>query len=770
MRRRPPRLHEKYTVTFFPGRDGRPIALIAGWVVVPGREWGDRPPRAGEEWEVEVTGENPRGTVFFLKAVTSPEKARAIERLVDIVGEQIAGELVRRGADPNAEYARLAREARVEYEAATGLPWAEAVRILGEDQAVRSWYRSRAQLGTIREIAEILGGFPKFWNEAISLHSSSGEAKEVARQRRWARDQMANIEALVRAQDIPVLIRMLETDDAQVRIAAAGALEKIGDPAVPALAHMMEKEHSEEVRREAAMALKRIGTPLALLYHSIKLVTDGNWQEAEAALKVLPHIAAGPVPEELLQELLDAFPVAYPVRAGYIAQALSILRDERAVPRLEELLLDESTPYPDLVARTLAEIAGIKAIPTLSACASRWAGELWLIKALALAASDRPQYALSLILPHADILFDKSNSQPAFYSVTEIISKLVTPGCVDAIPVLRRALSHKSESVRWFAVIGLGKIGTDAVVPDLLGALDDKEQMVADAAMQALAAMGREIPAVIPPLVSALVRKMRGKTLRECVEAVQISVRAGAGIVPYLALVAQSDCDDYQVRWGAVWALQKMGVETNYPWMKKRPRVRLLTSIWGREGEPFIVREIVSEKEARVYWGEKEIVVNTELVRVVEPDLVDEFSRCTRFGTLANETELLRLLEEYSDEEIYATIRYLTSNYDNSVIPFVLRHKPGVFRMLEDDKSRLLARARATEHPLSYILAHADECPTVRHLAGLVYITAREEDRDIVMSLPDEVLEEVKNLVAYHKEFDDLPTPAWEFFEEEDEE
>ncbi len=66
-------------VRFFRGQKGI-IARVHGRVALPGREWRDRPPRDGEEWGVEITGENPPRTVWFLRPVASPEALRAAAR------------------------------------------------------------------------------------------------------------------------------------------------------------------------------------------------------------------------------------------------------------------------------------------------------------------------------------------------------------------------------------------------------------------------------------------------------------------------------------------------------------------------------------------------------------------------------------------------------------------------------------------------------------------------------------------------------------------
>lgn len=61
----------KDIVEFSPARDGGVMTRIGGRVAFPDRRaWRGVPaPQPGDEWEVEVSGENPRGTVYFLRPV-----------------------------------------------------------------------------------------------------------------------------------------------------------------------------------------------------------------------------------------------------------------------------------------------------------------------------------------------------------------------------------------------------------------------------------------------------------------------------------------------------------------------------------------------------------------------------------------------------------------------------------------------------------------------------------------------------------------------------
>jgi len=69
-----------YKVTFVPARNGGVMARVVGKVAFPARFWSP-PPKEGEEWIVEIAGENPRGTVYFLRPVKRWEGTKEDARL-----------------------------------------------------------------------------------------------------------------------------------------------------------------------------------------------------------------------------------------------------------------------------------------------------------------------------------------------------------------------------------------------------------------------------------------------------------------------------------------------------------------------------------------------------------------------------------------------------------------------------------------------------------------------------------------------------------------
>lgn len=127
-----------FKVTFTPARDGGVTARVEGRVAFPAR----RDPRAsqvkpGETWEVEIAGENPRQTVYFLRLLRSPEEIKQAEAT-----EAAA----RKAAEAAAEAAHLA--------AMEGLWRGEVEPFLVE---IASWHLGQEATRRIQAIRPRLG-------------------------------------------------------------------------------------------------------------------------------------------------------------------------------------------------------------------------------------------------------------------------------------------------------------------------------------------------------------------------------------------------------------------------------------------------------------------------------------------------------------------------------------------------------------------------------------------------------------------------------------
>jgi HEAT repeat protein/3',5'-cyclic AMP phosphodiesterase CpdA len=100
-----------------------------------------------------------------------------------------------------------------------------------------------------------------------------------------------------------------------------------------------------------------------------------------------------------------------------------------------------------------------------------------------------------------------------------------------AIPELVKALNHEDSSVCWRAAKALGKIGSDAAIPELVQALNHEDSYVRESAAEALGKIGSD--AAIPELVKAL------------------------------------NHEDSYVRWRAAYALSKIGSNAAIPELVK---------------------------------------------------------------------------------------------------------------------------------------------------------------------------------------------------------
>ena len=105
-----------YKVIFSAARDGGSMARIEGMISFPDRSWHPAP-QPGEEWEVEVIGQNSRKTVCFLGPIRKidREKEKRIGALVDAAFNQKRrwGECLRGGRfliPYNMVYEKVAEE------------------------------------------------------------------------------------------------------------------------------------------------------------------------------------------------------------------------------------------------------------------------------------------------------------------------------------------------------------------------------------------------------------------------------------------------------------------------------------------------------------------------------------------------------------------------------------------------------------------------------------------------------------------------------------
>ena len=121
-------------VEFERGRRGDAMTRIGGRVAFPDRRaWRGFPdPQVGDEWEVEIAGENPRGTVYFLRPI------RRISTAAEREAKQRAQEQVRQLWEFRSEFSASA---------------ASCVMPVTVDR-FRDWLAERGLLGVVLEAAQ----------------------------------------------------------------------------------------------------------------------------------------------------------------------------------------------------------------------------------------------------------------------------------------------------------------------------------------------------------------------------------------------------------------------------------------------------------------------------------------------------------------------------------------------------------------------------------------------------------------------------------------
>jgi len=172
------------TVQFSPARDGGVMTKVDGRVAFPDRRlWRGCPqPQDGDIWEVEIAGENPRQTVYFLRPVrrvstrAEQEQAAAEKRARERVKNRVwsANRLIRRRADEQGVYVSLPNfddmprwlSERGMLDAVVELRWS----ILGDaERSVADRVIDAAATDTARLA---MAHLPDEWQAASALHHS----------------------------------------------------------------------------------------------------------------------------------------------------------------------------------------------------------------------------------------------------------------------------------------------------------------------------------------------------------------------------------------------------------------------------------------------------------------------------------------------------------------------------------------------------------------------------------------------------------------------
>lgn len=319
-----------------------------------------------------------------------------------------------------------------------------------------------------------------------------------------ARDAASSTLARIGAVAIAELLRAATDEDAEVRLAALGALRQIDDPAVvPAFANGL-RDQDTRVSSLAAGALAAIGGPRALAILESTIMSskpDQRWL-AVGTLGAFGEAAVGPL--------------------------LRSMRDEDIRVRTDALAALEAigaTNLKTLIAALHDPDAGIR-----TAAAEALAG-----------LGEPAELRLSIELDRTDDVDMRWRA----------IECLRSSGTTVAVRVLAKASIDDHPMVRRAAVEALSRIRHPDVIPVLVNALSDRSFEVGDVATNALASMGKR---AVVPLRDVLLQSGRGPVRARAAAALAV-----AGPDGIRALRAALDSPRASARLRAVDALVTCG-------------------------------------------------------------------------------------------------------------------------------------------------------------------------------------------------------------------
>ena len=299
---------------------------------------------------------------------------------------------------------------------------------------------------------------------------------------------------------------MITRPEKAIRIAAASTLVELLDKSdqKPLILQGLDRaaaDPEEAMRRVAVQGLGRMG-PMAkpALAHLIEIVKGdpSEWVRFEAVTSLG---LIDPRGERVISHLTDALKDRSADVSWAAARSLGKLGSlaKSSVPALTAALDDPRERHlpltPDFtgiralrcdVADALGRI-GIEAnaaIPALrKAVAKDRNPEVRVFAALALSRIDpKDQGAVSAIIRELE---DKGEGTAGPAAAIEALADL-GPKARAAVPVLLRSLAHDEPSIRSGAAKALAAVGDRAVIPDLESLLEDKDNLVRDAARESL--------------------------------------------------------------------------------------------------------------------------------------------------------------------------------------------------------------------------------------------------------------------------------------------
>lgn len=351
------------------------------------------------------------------------------------------------------------------------------------------------------------------------------------------------------ALGIPALTAAFEDDDVEVRAAAVDALAAYGPAAVPALRRTIRQATKLEPRRLAVLALTRIGPAahdaLPELRPLFSNSNSGLADEAAAALATLGKPAIPTLAESLRTDPVD--PVAQVARGlgspwamlaawhDYPEQHRRALRSLGKIgpDALDQIVIALHSPNGDIREQAAGVLGAIGfrdrrvLVPLVEAMRDPEAGVRhqagWALKELApeprilmpgltrAMRDERPDIRFNAIAflgqlgadampPLIESLGDPD--EKARRQAVRSLQELRVPDEVLMRAVLPR-LKDAATEIRQSAVAVLQRCGRLAL-PELIGALQDKDAVVRQQAIQSFATLPPDAQAILPALTAAL--------------------------------------------------------------------------------------------------------------------------------------------------------------------------------------------------------------------------------------------------------------------------
>lgn len=144
----------------------------------------------------------------------------------------------------------------------------------------------------------------------------------------------------------------------------------------------------------------------------------------------------------------------------------------------------------------------------------------------------------------------------------------------------------------------------------------------------------------------------------------------------------------------------------------------------------------------------------------------DTWKALTNLGVMRDKEKLESFVSQFEAEVVYDNIKYLTAEYDGTVIPAILEVRPDVLRLIESDPKfshRLVAAARVQEksQQAQYMIAACRKRgQTAEIIAQYIYdLPLSPED---LGDLPEDVMAELLETIRWHSKYDDPYCPLWD--------